>query len=189
MEIKESPGWGRATLIREISNRSLHRGAEIGVQSGEYSIQLLQAGVRELYLADLWAQQAGYFDIANVDNAHHYSNLRETLTRLAPFDFGIHILLGLSAIVAAQVPDETLDFIYVDANHKLEAVRADLAAWYPKVRTGGLISGHDYLDSENCCGSEFGVKTAVRELCGKIGVAEIFVCQDEPFPNWHFFKP
>jgi cephalosporin hydroxylase len=42
------------------------------------------------------------------------------------------------------VPDRSLDFVYIDGNHGYEAVLDDLAAWSPKVRTGGFISGHDY---------------------------------------------
>ena len=118
-------------------------------------------------------------------------NLRETIQRLRRFGLHYHILIGASssAEVVGLVRDGSLDFVYLDADHKYALVRADLAAWYPKVRPGGVVSGHDYLDSPNCCGSEFGVKTAVREFCGTIGVTELFVCQTEPFPNWHFVKP
>ena len=36
-----------------------------------------------------------------------------------------------------------LDFVYIDACHEYSAVKADIAAWYPKVRVGGVLGGHD----------------------------------------------
>lgn len=197
MEIK--PGPGRAALVEMLAAQSRKRveetwlpgyvGAEIGVQAGEYSEALLRAGVRRLILVDLWAQQKNYFDIANVHDAHHASNLRETISRMSAFPFRSTIYIGMSHEMADRVAPASLDFIYIDANHHLDSVRLDLAAWVPKVLGGGIISGHDFLDSENCCGSEFGVKTAVMEHCEANGISELFVCSDEPFPNWYFIKP
>lgn len=43
---------------------------------------------------------------------------------------------------AATVEDGSLDFVFIDANHETEAVRADIRAWRPKVKPGGLL-GHD----------------------------------------------
>jgi predicted O-methyltransferase YrrM len=45
---------------------------------------------------------------------------------------------------AAHFWSEPIDFLYVDADHSLEGVRADLVGWYPHVRSGGLIVGDDY---------------------------------------------
>jgi len=40
--------------------------------------------------------------------------------------------------------DESLDVVFLDASHKYEDVKADLNAWYKKVKKGGIFSGHDY---------------------------------------------
>lgn len=48
---------------------------------------------------------------------------------------------------ATQFEDESLDMVFIDANHSEEAVRADIDAWFPKVKIGGLIGGHDYHKS------------------------------------------
>lgn len=53
-------------------------------------------------------------------------------------------ILHMDRLTAAQyVPDGSLDFVFVDALHEYEPVRADLAAWIPKVRPGGYMTGHD----------------------------------------------
>lgn len=40
--------------------------------------------------------------------------------------------------------DESIDFIYIDGNHKYQAVKKDLELYYPKIKKNGIISGHDY---------------------------------------------
>jgi hypothetical protein len=82
-----------------------------------------------------------------------------------------------------------LDWVYIDALHAVDAVRQDLRAWYQKVKAGGLMSGHDYLDGKYPIGN-FGVKTAVNEFVREIGVRELFVsCEPHPWKSWYFQKP
>lgn len=45
---------------------------------------------------------------------------------------------------AAKVWSEPIDFLYIDADHSYDGVMADLEAWVPHVRSGGLIVGDDY---------------------------------------------
>jgi hypothetical protein len=70
--------------------------------------------------------------------------------------------VGYSADVVKTVPDGTLDFVYVDALHQLANVKANIAEWWPKVRSGGFIGGHDYHDT--VMNSDFQVKQAVQEF-------------------------
>jgi len=52
---------------------------------------------------------------------------------------------GDSTIVAKTFGDRTLDFVFIDAEHDFINVDNDIKAWLPKVKIGGIISGHDYL--------------------------------------------
>ena len=54
--------------------------------------------------------------------------------------------------------NESLDFVFIDGLHDYESVKNDISYWYPKVKVGGIISGHDY-----CAG--WGVMPAVDEWC------------------------
>lgn len=56
--------------------------------------------------------------------------------------------------------EETIDFVYIDAQHEYEDVKADIEAWVHKVREGGTIAGHDY------CNAFPGVIKAVDEIFG-----------------------
>jgi predicted O-methyltransferase YrrM len=58
---------------------------------------------------------------------------------------------------AASFIRNDLDFVFIDANHEYESVKADIAAWLPKVKRGGMLAGHDYDDNFP------GVKQAVNE--------------------------
>ena len=66
--------------------------------------------------------------------------------------------LGSSVEVARSLPDESLDLVFIDADHSEQAVREDVRAWLPKVRRGGVIAGHDYGSRNHT-----GVKIAVDE--------------------------
>jgi predicted O-methyltransferase YrrM len=64
-----------------------------------------------------------------------------------------------SRAAAQHFEDTSVDLIFVDADHSESAVREDLAAWVPKVKTGGLLTGHDYGSRRHP-----GVKRAVDDF-------------------------
>lgn len=54
-------------------------------------------------------------------------------------------LLALQSVEAAlRVPDRSLDGVFIDGDHSYRQVVRDIAAWEPKVRPGGFVSGHDF---------------------------------------------
>jgi len=74
---------------------------------------------------------------------------------------------GWSTDIATYIPGGSLDLVFLDADHSYEGVRADIAAWLPKVRKGGWIGGHDYDNGEP--GYDFsGVRKAVDEAFGDV---------------------
>lgn len=79
-------------------------------------------------------------------------------------DISIRPMPSTSTLAAPNFENESLDLVFIDADHSYEAVKADIAAWEPKVRPGGILCGHDY-------GVFPGVTRAVNErtFCGLIG--------------------
>jgi predicted O-methyltransferase YrrM len=66
--------------------------------------------------------------------------------------------IRISSLEAAQrYPNASLDFVFIDASHDYDNVKADILAWRPKIKPGGIIGGHDYH------GLFPGVIQAVRE--------------------------
>lgn len=64
-----------------------------------------------------------------------------------------------SARAAALYADKSLDFVFIDATHAYEYVKQDIVKWKPKIKSGGIIAGHDFAPYEG----EIGVFRAVME--------------------------
>jgi hypothetical protein len=115
-------------------------GAEIGVWKGQYSKLFCEAGLAWTCV-DPWQSYPAYDDNKNKPDEIHQAFLKATAT-LSPY--GATFLRMPSVDAAKLVPDQSLDVVYIDGNHIAEFVRADVEAWLPKVKPGGLICGHDY---------------------------------------------
>ncbi len=117
-------------------------GAEIGTWIGLFAEEMCLAnpGV-QLTCVDPWLQYDTYRERKN-NQQRLDESYKEACARLKPF--GCRILRMTSVEAAALVPDGSLDYAYLDANHARAFVEQDLAAWLPKVRSGGIIAGHDF---------------------------------------------
>lgn len=54
-----------------------------------------------------------------------------------------------------MIENESLDYIYVDARHDYCGVKEDLNNFWPKLRTGGIFAGHDYLTADEVAGQDW----------------------------------
>jgi FkbM family methyltransferase len=161
-------------------------GVEIGVQRALYSAHLLASWKgSHLISVDPWSEAPSkdYIDIANVAQADHDRIYDEACRRLAPFGARSTIWRQTSTEAAGRVPHHSLDFVYIDARHDYASVIEDLEAWFDKVRPGGILAGHDYIDGMLPAG-EFGVKSAVDEFFSKRGIAVYATSNDGPFISW-----
>lgn len=167
-------------------------GAEIGVKSGTYSDLVLQAWHgRKLLSIDPWleADPGEYHDTANVPQERHEQYMAQALARLEPHGERSEIWRTTSEEATTRVEDRSLDFVYIDARHDYESVREDIELWLPKVRPGGVIAGHDYVDGLFREG-EFGVRRAVDEVFGELGIAVLSTGGKPPrFPSWIVLLP
>ena len=152
---------------------------EVGVHRGEFSEVILSRWPGILYMVDRWKHVDGYEDIANVSDSDHVACMeaaKKVCARHA--DRGI-CFMASSLGAASCTKDGWFDAVYIDADHSKAGVLADLQAWVPKVRSGGVIAGHDYLDGVLDEGV-FGVKSAVLEFFGR----EPDIVTDEKWPTW-----
>jgi len=179
-------------------------GVEVGVFRGEFAECLLSSWHgRELLVVDPWKHLPDYLDSWNLPDEGMEANYHKTLQRLHRFSGRFRALRMRSLEAAKTVPNSSLDFIYIDANHSYGHVRDDLHAWYPKLRDGGLMSGHDYFDAladkdyeprpetmaqhhPKSLLTSYGVKSAVVEFARDLGVE--FGVTTEDCPTWYFIK-
>ena len=115
--------------------------AEVGVCYGDSSRQLA-ANAGYVHLVDPFTMYPGYSDGAILADGtvEMVRRLHEQMTGYDNWSF--HQLF--SAKAAEIFSDGDLDLVFIDANHSFEAVTADILAWWPKVKEGGWLTGHDY---------------------------------------------
>ncbi len=159
-------------------------GVEVGVLFGEYSECLLATWPGTLYMIDPWEQQPAkvYKDGCNAIDFEEA--IDRAAKRVERFGERAKLMKNYSLEVAPLFRDGQLDFVFIDGNHRFENVEADLVAWYPKIKVGGVIAGHDFYDRHTDY-HECGVKTAVQEFAKKIGVS-IKTTSDT---SWFIDKP
>lgn len=146
-------------LLEEGNILRLQTGAEIGVFEASTSTHLLRSFPQlRLFCVDPFVDYSEH----EIDRTTEKMSACESITRqkLAAFADRVVLLKDFSVSAAPSVQDDSLDFVFIDAIHTYEAVLEDLTAWYPKVRSGGLVAGHDF--------SWQGVKEAVEEFIAPI---------------------
>ena len=133
-------------------------GVEIGVMGGANALTFLEIlDIKYLYLIDI-------FDSYNELRGHGVLNSSKegllcyegSKKRLQAYEDKLIWLIELSENAAAYIK-HNLDFVYLDGNHRYEYVKKDIDLYLPKVRSGGVIGGHDYKSLE------LGVIRAVNE--------------------------
>ena len=67
------------------------------------------------------------------------------LENIEPLKEYITSIKGDSKEVYKQFKDESIDYLFIDGDHNHEGFSQDIKLWYPKVKFGGIFSGHDYI--------------------------------------------
>ena len=144
-------------------------GVEVGVQHGFHSRALLEnLSIKHLYLVD------SYQNYVDGDLKTHHSGLSDyniAQRTLKEHRDKISFIISDSAQAIPKLPKK-IDFVYIDANHSYESVKTDISEYYPIVRKGGVIGGHDFMGWP-------GVQTAVIEFAWE-NKLELFV----DYPDW-----
>jgi hypothetical protein len=173
-------GYGkssRETIIPEIFLELGYKvGAEIGVQRGTYSKVLCDKipGLK-LYCVDPWIPYPVCPSLGGMDKC-----FRIATTILSSYD--VILLKKTSQEALKDIPDSSLDFVYIDGLHDFDNVMLDIIGWSKKVRIGGIVSGHDYFHHRGV-----GVVIAVDAYVRSYNIQQWFITRDYP-PSWFWVK-
>lgn len=139
--------------VLELAAKEKPRGVvvEIGAAGGHFTKQILATWptCSRLFAVDCW----GPFKGNHITNSEQEQRFKQVSETFAPHN-NVTIVRQYSHVAAAAMPNESVDFIYLDADHSHAAALLDLKSWFPKLKKRGIMAGHDYY---NGCG----VKTAV----------------------------
>lgn len=191
----EIPNVGRndlAALLRELGFKV---GVEVGVAAGDYSRLLCVANPQmKIYGVDLWKT---YGDYSNYTARRLNLFCEQAKTQLAPFS-NYEIIKELSADAVKRFADGSLDFVYIDANHQDPYVTEDMVEWSKKVRSGGIVSGHDYFKQEVVVNNKCDVIEATQKYTKDNNIKPWFILGlSEKMPglvrdssrSWFWVKP
>ena len=127
-------------------------GIEIGVQTGKFSKQILEVweDCKSWFCIDPYKYFiTGYKDGANVSQVAQDEIFKRAKKNLEDYKNKVVFLREESLNCLDYFYDESIDFIYIDGNHEFYYVIEELRKWYPKLKKGGIFSGHDYYNFED----------------------------------------
>ena len=156
-------------------------GAEIGVAEGLHSEHLCKSMPRvTLLCVDPWIIYPESFRARQINQELCDSRYEQAVERLAPYD--CTLVKSMAMDYVHEVPDESLDFVYIDGNHEFDWVMEDLINWSKKVRVGGIVGGHDFYVFNHA-----GVIEAVYAYTRAHNIVEWYVTRERT-PSFYWVK-
>jgi len=123
--------------------------SEVGVWKGEFAEFLLRncAGIRRYYMIDPWRHLESWNKPFNRTDEEFTRIMAEALARTEFAKDKRVVLRGKLSEVSAAIPDDCLDYAYIDGDHTARGIIVDLVRMWPKVREGGVLAGDDFCRS------------------------------------------
>ena len=139
----------RTNFFSKLDNNKIC--AEIGVRDGQNAYRIYNVNTpKELYLIDPWETLEEHWsgNKMTIKQKDNYRKSYENTYNVFKNYNNVFIKKKLSVEASLDFEDEFFDWVYIDGDHRYEHVINDLLHWYPKVKTGGHIAGHDYTHDD-----------------------------------------
>jgi hypothetical protein len=150
---------GRAGFYNQLPKNAIC--AEIGVWDGGNADSIYEiCSPLSLFLVDTWVSRVGPGD-QKIRTVEEWESMYKRVCYRFHTRPNVTIIREDSLIAANRFPDGFFDWIYIDAGHSFKSCYSDLTVWYPKIKVGGYLAGHDYCTNPTTKTKGFGVKKAV----------------------------
>lgn len=155
-------------ILRRIKDVSHPVVVELGVATGNLSSYLLSMRVDlTLIMVDSWLDkdcQPEAYKATGDSNAHHSQDEQDrraqlVMNRMAQYGARASIIRMTTIEALEEIEDESIDLVFIDADHSVLGCLADIESYIHKVKFGGWIGGHDYENNDPRF--DFGVTMAV----------------------------
>ncbi|WP_265434198.1 class I SAM-dependent methyltransferase [Aeromonas salmonicida] len=144
--------------------------AELGVAAGDFSRQICDiCQPSKLHLVDIWGSER-YGEALYLSVNSHFQQQQQRGEVI------IHRKPSLESL--ESFPDETFDWVYIDTTHSYELTRDELRACARKVKSTGIIAGHDYIQGNWRSQYRYGVIEAVHEFCVEYNYRVLYLTMD-----------
>ena len=181
--------WTRSyygVFEKVIKDNDFKHVAEVGIGYGLHARSILDnTSIDKLYLIDpmQWYPNDA-FPIDVINHGGFEELVKHIKLHLAKHESKYEWYRQTSTSVTnEQIPDESLDAVFIDADHSYEAVSADLPFWFKKLKKGGWLLGDDYKGFP-------GTKKAVDEFANKNSLfLEFLYKSNTKYPIYKFIKP
>lgn len=192
--IKE--GMNRAGLYQLFASMGFTLGCEVGVEKGKNAVTMFENIPNlKLFLVDPYRQRDNgeYAEQSKRWNERFLARCKsQTLDRVKGKNYTL--IEKFSEDGSKDFADNSLDFVYLDADHSYDSTMLDIILWTRKVKVGGIVSGHDYLYYNDKIGRNANVTEAVNDFV-EIHKLELFitdktakVLKGDAYPSWFFIK-
>lgn len=159
---------------------------EVGVHKGEFAREVLTHWLGKRYIAvDPYEEGfvEDYLDGVNSPDKDRIRDMRFFFGNTAGDAYRTTLLRMKSVEGSKHFVDNTIDAVYIDAMHNYHMIMQDMQAWWPKLKSGGILSGHDFV--LDIAWGLFTVKPAVLEFGRRLNVPIL----DTGELSWYIVKP
>lgn len=192
-------GFVRDDMYRLFAELGFTTGVEIGVEKGKNAQTMFEIIPNlKLYGVDAYkhhpqASHMYHANLRNWDDKWFADCKKQCLNRMKGRNFTL--LQGFSERIANKLEDNSVDFVYLDADHSYDMVMIDIILWGRKLKKGGILSGHDYVEDRDNKGRRAKVRQAIDDYT-KIHGIQFYVTGEnhrdrltrDYYPSWFWVK-
>lgn len=169
-------------LIDLFKEKGFKVGVEIGTDRGYYARDICKRFPEvKLFTIDPYIPFTEGDEVK--DQQEMNKRYQEAQEVLKPYS-NCELIKSTSMIIAKSFKPQSIDFVFIDGDHRYEAVYEDIVEWSKIVKKGGIVAGHDYVKNDK---NKYGVIEAVDRFV-KENNKELFILRKGTFVDcWMFY--